>query len=277
MLQQKNSFFLLLGRFTSRRRFSETTKLLIVIFFSSFIFMLDFFKTPYILSLKDYSAELISPIKIFTNKIIELPKILYQYVDLKNENKELRIELEKLQLKTITTSNMKEELLELRKFVNLKYQSDSFEFMEKVLGFDNSIFNSFLLISRTQPSTQKDSVVISSDGLVGIISSVYKKTAKVLPLTASKMFIPVKNDSGEHLILKGTGDNKLISVEIQSSVTKYIKINDTLYTSGEGGIYKAGIPVAKIIDIDQNQTKIYAKPIADLNKLNYIWTIFPIG
>ena len=145
--------------------------------------------------------------------------------------------------------------------------------MVKILGFDDSVFNSFLLISKTQDSTKKDSVVISSNGLIGIVLEVHNKIAKVLPLTASDMFIPVKNNLGEHLILKGVGENKLISLEIQSSTTKYIKINDILYTSGEGGIYKSGIPVAKVVEIDQNKTKIYAEPVANLNTINYVWTM----
>ncbi len=272
-MSQNSSFFLLLGRFTSRRGFSKSTRAFVAVLLFFFIFISDFFKASYITYLKEYSSELILPTKVFINKIIELPKILYHYIDLKNENKELRSELDKLRLKSIITSRMEEELRELRQLVNLKYQSDSFEFMEKILGFDDSIFNSFLLISRTQPSTKKDSVVISSNGLIGLVLEVHNKIAKVLPITASNIFIPVKNDLGEHLILKGMGKNKLISSEIQSSTTKYIKIDDILYTSGEGGIYKSGIPVAKVIEIDQNKTKIYAKPIVDLDTLEYVWTI----
>lgn len=272
-MSQNSSFFLLLERFASRRGFSRSTKLFAAVLLSFFIFISDFLKAPYIAYLKDYSLEFILPAKVFINKIIELPKILYHYIDLKNENKELRSEIDKLKLKSIITSGMEEELRELRQLVNLKYQSDSFEFMEKILGFDDSVFNSFLLISKTQPSTKKDSVVISSNGLIGIVLEIHNKIAKVLPLTASDMFIPVKNNLGEHLILKGVGENKLISLEIQSSTTKYIKINDILYTSGEGGIYKSGIPVAKVVEIDQNKTKIYAEPVANLNTINYVWTM----
>ncbi len=272
-MSQNSSFVLLLGRFVSRRGFSRSTKLLVVVLLSFFIFISDFFKAPYIAYLKDYSLELILPVKVFINRITELPKILYHYIDLKNENKALKVELDKLRLKSIINSGIEKELKELKQFVNLKYQSDSFEFMEKTLGFDGSVFNSFLLISKTQPSTKKDSAVISSNGLVGLVLEVNNKIAKVLPLTASDMFIPVKNDLGEHLILKGTGKNKLISLEIQSSTTKYIKINDILYTSGEGGIYKSEIPVAKVVEIDHNKTKVYAEPVTDLNTINYVWTI----
>lgn len=276
MPNKDNSFFLLLGRFTSRRGFSRSNKLFVFSLLSSFIFISDYFETSYISDLKNYSLSFVLPIKVFANKLIEVPKILYHYVDLKNENKELRFEIDKLKLKSIITLGMEKELKELKQLVNLKYQSNSFEFMEKILGFDDSIYDSFLLISNTQPSTKKDSVVISSNALIGIISDVSEKVARVLPITSSKMFIPVKNESGEHLILKGTGKNELISIEIQSSTTKYLKINDVLYTSGEGGIYKSGIPVAKIVKIDINKTKIYARPISNLNTLNYVWIIYPL-
>lgn len=273
---KNNSFFLLLGRFTSRRGFSRSNRLFIFILLSFFIFISDYFELSYVSYLKNCSISIVIPIKIFANKLIEVPKVFYHYIDLKNENKELRFELDKLKLKTIINSGMEAELSELRQLINLRYQSDSFEFMEKILGFDGSIYDSFLLISNTQPSTKKDSVVVSSNALIGIVFDVYGKFARVLPITNSKIFIPVKNEVGEHLILKGTGKNELSSIEIQSSITKYFKINEILYTSGEGGIYKAGIPVAEITKIDIDKTKIYAKPIANLNILNYAWVMYPL-
>lgn len=268
---KNNSFLFLLGRFASRRGLSIVNKLFIIVLFSVSIIVSDFLDAPYIAYFKHYLVTFSLPIKTFANKIIEMPEALYKYIALKKENEKLKLELERIKLKSVIDSGLENELLELRKIVNLKRQSDSFDFIERVLGFDGSIYDSFLLISATQTPTKKNSVVISSDCLIGVIYELHGKIAKVLPLTNTKMFIPVKTNSGNHLILKGTGKNELVSVELQNYVTKDFKLDDILYTSGEGGVYKKGIPVAKITKIDSQQVKIFAKPIADFDNLNYVW------
>lgn len=272
-----NSFFLLLGKFTSRRGFPNSGKYALFLLISLFMCVSDLCQTNYTQSLNEYLLNLSLPLKCWANKIAEFPKIVYHYVDLKNENKELKLELEKMKLRSIAVSDIENELRELKQVLNLRYDSRLFKYMEKALGFDDSIYSSFLLISATQPTTKRGSIAISSNGVVGLVLNSSANIAKVLPITSSKMFIPVKSNSGEHLILQGTGKDELISVEVQNTNIQSLKPNDILYTSGEGGVYTPEIPVARVSSINESKTQISAKPIADLNRVNYIWTIPPVN
>ena len=271
--RSSDSFFVLLGKFTSRRGLSNKDKIAIASLLSLITSVLDFFGEPHIEMLKNYIDNLVLPIEIFANKLIEIPKLISEYVDVKKENESLKLEIDALKIKTIIATGIEKELEELRKAVNLKYQSNLFNAMEKVLGFEKSIFNSHILISSTQNQTKENSVVITPEGLVGLVIKTSGKTAKVLSITNQKISIPVRTETGEHLIISGTDKNEMISREIKSNTVSELNIGDILYTSGEGGIFKENIPVAKITEINEQKNEITAKPIVEMSKLNFVWIV----
>lgn len=277
-MSQRNddSFFVLLGKFASRRGLSRSERSLIAGILLLLVATFDFFKEPHLNAIKQRMDNVVLPIKVSSSRLIALPKIIDEYVNIKRENESLRLELDALRIKNIVATEANNEVEELRKLVNLKYRSDTFSVMEKFLGHEKSIFSSSILISRTQSSTQEDSIVITPDGVVGIISSVHKDIAKVLPVTCHRIAIPVKSNSGEHLIISGTDKNEMESKEIMSNSVSDLKIGDILYTSGEGGTYTENIPVAKITAIDKTKNTIKADPVANLNKLSFVWIIAPV-
>lgn len=275
ILKKQSSFFVLLGKFRSRREASKADRFFFSTFFFLFVFVLDLFKISYLDISKRFFDDYLIPVKFLANDLMEIPNMISKYVDLKKENEVLRLQVDELRIKTSIVANAEKELAELKKLVNLKYDSNSFEFMEKVLGFDKSIYNSYLLISSTHAATKADSVVISANALVGLIVDSNDNIAKILPITSQKISVPTKTISGEHIILSGTGQKKMFSKEIKSNTISDLKIGETLYTSGAGGVYKKNIPVAKISKIDKIKNEISAKPIVELNKLSFVWVVDP--
>jgi rod shape-determining protein MreC len=195
---------------------------------------------------------------------------------MKNENTKLKLEIEKLKAKAITISEIEKELKELKKVVNLGDSSDTYKYIEKVQGYDNSIYDSFILISAKQEKTKQGAVVISNEGLVGLVYDSKNSMARVLNLTNQKMFVPGVTDKECHLILRGTGKNELISVEIMDNTISNLEIGDIIYTSGEGGTFSKGIPVAEITEINKDKSEILAKPTVNLDKLSFVWITDPV-
>lgn len=273
------SFFVLVGRFASRKNIKESDRYLFYSIFFAIIFVADFCDLSSIDSAKSYISNIVFPLKHMANNIIEIPKLISEYVDIKKENKHLQIELDTLKIKTITAKGTEYELNELKKSINMKYSLSSFRSVEKVLGFDKAIYNSFLIISATQKETKPGGIVISSDGLIGIIFDITDKIARVMTIYDHKINIPVKSESGEHLILSGNGKLGLFSKEIKTSeksVNINLNLGDVLYTSGEGGVFHSNIPVAKISKIDNKKNEIFAEPVANLQSLSFVWIIDPI-
>ena len=142
------------------------------------------------------------------------------------------------------------------------------------MGCETSVYNSYLIISKGHTDIAEDNIVITLDGLVGIVSSVYKKSSKVLPITNSLMAIPVKSNSGIQLIIRGTDKNELISIAVQhKELISKLTVGEILYTSGEGGFYKKDIPVAKVTSVHTKTAEVRATPIVQLSNINYVWII----
>jgi rod shape-determining protein MreC len=207
---------------------------------------------------------------------MKIPQTVLQYVDIKKENASLRLEIDKLKIRAIVASGIEKEFEELKKSINFEYRSDPLKSIERILGFDKSIYNSYLLISVSQENTKEGAIVTVPQGLIGIITKKCKKFAKVLPITNSKILIPTKTDSGEHVILTGTDQNEMISNEIKSNTVTDLKIGEILSTSGEGGIYKKGIPVARITKIDKVKNQLMAKPLAKIDDLDFVSVANPV-
>ncbi len=221
-------------------------------------------------------------IKFVANKIVEFPRSMTSYIIqnniLKKEIEDLRRESDDLKIKIETIKNYEKELGDLKKSLNLNYSISTYKVIERVLGFEYSVFDSFMLISVSHNSIKQGSVVLSSDGIVGIVYLINNDIARVMTITDQKINIPVKSLSGEHIILSGTGKNEMVSSEIKENITSSklnIKPGDILYTSGEGGVFYSDIPVAKVIKIKESGS-ILAEPISKINNISFVWIIDPI-
>lgn len=272
----KGSFFVLIGKFTSRKGVKFSDKYLVLSLFFAIVFSLNFYSFSYFSSINAFLNNVAFPVKHFANNIIEIPKLISEYMDIKRENKRLKLELDDLKIKTLTAEEIIKELKELKKAVNLKYSIDNFCAIERVLGFDKSIYNSFLIISSTHEETKKGSAVISSDGLVGIVFDTIDEVARVVTISDERASIPVMTGSGDHLIISGNGNNKIITKAIreEDSINK-IKVGDKLVTSGEGGTFRSNIPVAEVINVNKEKNEIIAKPICEISNISFVWALKP--
>jgi rod shape-determining protein MreC len=267
--------------FASRKNGGIVWRGCLACFLAGSFIIADFYQVQPVILIKSSLDNLIAPAKIFANKIIELPKLILGLIEIKRENKRLRTEIDELRVQAMGTTNVKQELDELRQSLNLKCSMPKFQSIERVLGSDKSFFESFLLISAKERETKPQSVVISNEGLVGIVYEVHQnKIAKVMMLIDNKLCIPIISKSGERMIIAGDGIGGLESVVICDTHVadrmKNFKIGDVLYTSGEGGVFPRNIPVAKIHKIDTVKGKIHALPITDFKMLNFVMILDPI-
>ncbi|MFA7439363.1 MAG: rod shape-determining protein MreC [Sphingomonadaceae bacterium] len=91
--------------------------------------------------------------------------------------------------------------------------------------------------------------VIAADGLAGRVTEVGQNAARIMLLTDANSRVPVKvMRTGWTGLAIGTGGTLLeFSYDIASGSDR-IRVGDRLVTSGDGGLYPPGIPVAVIID-----------------------------
>ncbi len=111
--------------------------------------------------------------------------------------------------------------------------------------------------------------VIDAHGIMGQVTQVATNVSRVTLITDAGHAIPVlDNRSGLRMLVFGTGDPDSLKVPYLTSASD-IKEGDLLVSSGMGGTFPPGYPVAQVDKIvnDPNEAflAIAAKPAAQLN------------
>ena len=105
------------------------------------------------------------------------------------------------------------------------------------------------------------------------------QNSRVLLLTDGNSAVPVqviRNDI--RVIASGTGQVDQIKLEHIPTSTD-IRQGDVLVTSGLGGVYPEGYPVAKVISVNRDTKRefadISARPVVDFERLRYLLLVWP--
>ena len=105
------------------------------------------------------------------------------------------------------------------------------------------------------------------EGLIGRVVESGPDTARVLLLADAESIIPVRRTrDGLPAIAVGRGDG-LLEIRAANLADGAFQVGDVLITSGTGGIYGPGIPVARIVS--RSRDAILARPFAIPDSLDY--------
>ena len=104
--------------------------------------------------------------------------------------------------------------------------------------------------------------VLAADGLAGRVTDVGRIASRMLLITDGSSRVPVRvQRTGWTGLAIGNGGTLLeFSFDIASG-TDRLRVGDQLLTSGDGGLFPPGIPVAVIVDTEQ--TPPLARPLAN--------------
>ena len=113
-------------------------------------------------------------------------------------------------------------------------------------------------------------VVLDGEYLVGKVVEVNYMTSRILLLSDFNSKIPVSIEpAGVQSILSGSGKDDAIIQYLKEDYT--IEDNAVVYTSGSGGLFKAGIPIGKIKNLDLDLDKERSvKFFSDFSQLRFV-------
>ena len=120
--------------------------------------------------------------------------------------------------------------------------------------------------------------LIDADGLMGQIVDVSGGTSRALLITDITHAVPVQvNRNGVRAIAEGTG--ALESLEIRHiSATTDIRTGDLLVTSGLGGRFPEGYPVAVVTHVERDPGEVFVRvlavPSAALDRTRHVLLVF---
>ena len=143
----------------------------------------------------------------------------------------------------------------------------SHEQLAKVLIDKESPFLRSIIINKgTKHNITKGMTVLNDNYLVGKVVEVNFSTARVLLLSDLNSKTPVTIEPGSvQAILSGTGKN--------SGIIQYSKENlpinagSIVFTSGAGGLFKEGVPVGKIAEINNKKVINF---FSDFSQLGFV-------
>ena len=191
------------------------------------------------------------------NTIKEHYKMYEEFVFLKKSLKDL--EGDKYTLNYLVSENKR-----LRKLID-EYIINSDELVAKVLLDKDSPFLKSIIVNKgSQDNVKIGMAVLDGPYLIGKIVEVNYSSSRALLISDLNSKIPVILEPGNiQSIMSGSG--KTLG-EIQYFKNSDLKISDNklIYTSGSGGIFKAGIPIGKLNE--ENKVEF----LSDLSQLTFV-------
>ena len=186
--------------------------------------------------------------------------ILYKDYDILKK-KLKKIESQKYNIDFLIAENQK-----LKKTLeDVSYSSH--EQVAKVLIDKESPFLRSIIINKgTKHNITKGMTVLNDNYLVGKVVEVNFLTARVLLLSDLNSKTPVTIEPGSvQAILSGTGKNSGIIQYTKENVP--INVGNIVFTSGAGGLFKEGIPVGKIAEINNKKVINF---FSDFSQLGFV-------
>ena len=229
----------------TKQRFS----LLALLFFSIVLIVLGKFNFFAI----NYLKLTINEIIYRTSFVVSMPEKYFGLASREIKNHfELyeNYNLIKKDLNNLTTEKYKIKFLEeenkrLKKIVeDINYTSEAI--IAKVLVDKQSPFLKSIVINKgSKNNITKGMAILHNDYLVGKIVEVNYASSRALLLSDLNSRIPVIIEPGAiQSILSGTGDEYGL-IPYKKKKTP-LDLNSIVYTSGAGGLFKAGLPIGKI-------------------------------
>ena len=245
--------------------------LIFLLIIATMIFLLDTYQFKFIkltkLLINDgiYRLTNIStaPLKflpIINNKITETTFAIKQ-------NKELKVELEKLKNKEFQVEFLKNQNDSLRKILESDTKIKGKSILAKVLIDKDSPYLKSIVINRGSKSgIIKGMPVVDGNYLVGKIVEVNYLSSRVLLLNDLNSRIPITfGKESIQAILSGKGEKKPVLEYLPELYEPYG--NQTVFTSGKDGVFLPGIPVGKT---EMDELNVQVRLFSDPNQLSFV-------
>ena len=227
---------------------------------------------------------LVSPIQYLGTLPQEAVSTLSQYAvrkqHLVDENQSLR-KLQLLQNEKLQRYNsLKAENDKLRALLNTQLQSPSKKKVADIMEVASHPFSQHVVIDKgSSDNVFEGQTVIDDSGIVGQIVSVGNNNSRIILLTDQTHAIPITAvRTGIRGILQGTGNIHRMSLTNIAHETD-IQVGDELVTSGLGGVFDAGYPVAEVTEVIKDASRpfinVSARPIAQINRLKHVLLLWP--
>ncbi|CAG9429061.1 rod shape-determining protein MreC [Providencia alcalifaciens] len=191
------------------------------------------------------------------------------------ENKALRQELLLKKADNLLLEQLKQENARLRELLGSPLRQDEHMMVTQVISGANTPYRDQVVIDKgSNDGVYEGQPVISDKGVVGQVVGTSNFNSRVLLICDTAHALPVqvlRNDI--RVIAAGSGCADDLQLEPLPGNTD-IRVGDVLVTSGLGGRFPEGYPVAVVSAVKHDTQRAYtiisARPSAELQRLRYL-------
>jgi rod shape-determining protein MreC len=138
----------------------------------------------------------------------------------------------------------------------------------RVIGDPGGAYvRSLMVHAGSENGVERGQAAVTGEGLVGRVSEVGSRAARVLLITDLNSRVPVIVEGAQQRALL-TGDNSERPCLRYLDAGAGIKVGDRVVTSGQGGVFPPGLPVGVVASLDGEAPRV--EPYVELSRVEYL-------
>jgi len=219
-----------------------------------------------------------SPVSTVTSGVSNYFRSIANLRSAQDENSGLKQQVEELQLQLKSKEGLTAENDRLKALLGFKEQSKLTVLPARIIGRDPSLwFDSVVINQGSLNGVKLNMPVVANGGLVGRVTAVSPLTAQIDLLTRDKSglgaVIGQVGTSNALGVVMGTSKNGLLEMKYVPGTTD-VQVGQSVFTTGQDGIYPAGLKVGDIVDAksygSSQPYQILIQPAASLDSIQEV-------
>lgn len=233
---------------------------------------------------RGYLQSIVSPLQYIANTPKQFmnwgSENLVTRRSLMDENQRLRIKEIELNEQVMQLDILRKENDRLRALLSSPVKAEMRKMSAEILSVDSDPYKHQVVINRgANEAVYEGQPVLDDKGIVGQVLLVGATSSRVLLISDLTHAIPVRiSRNGIRLIASGTGRLDKLELNHVAHSTD-IRTGDLLISSGLGGVFPEGYPVATVDFVSQDESSQFARvtatPIAEIDRLRYMLLLWP--
>ncbi|WP_230874853.1 rod shape-determining protein MreC [Methylomonas sp. LL1] len=221
-----------------------------------------------VLSLATYPLQVLASLPVDSLK--SLSDTVISYVELQKENQRLKQNQLINDAKLLKLETLEKENIRLRVLLENSFQLGEQVLIAELLSVKLAPYEHTVVVNKgSRFGVHPEQPVLDANGIVGQVIRALPSSSEVMLITDPDHAIPVEvNRNGLRTIAFGTGQPNRLHLPFLANNADIVP-GDLLVTSGLGGVFPAGYPVAVVDKFetrpDKSFANIYATPKARLD------------
>jgi rod shape-determining protein MreC len=216
-----------------------------------------------------------SPVTSVTGSISNYFGSIANLRSAQSENDALKQKIQELQVELKGKEDLSAENERLLGLLELKEKGKYKVLTARIIGRDPSVwFDSAIINQGSLNGVKLNMPVVTDGGLVGRVTAVSPLTAQVDLITRDKSGVGavVGEIAGSNVlgVVVGTSKRDLVEMRYVAGSTD-VKVGQIVYTTGQDGIYPAGLKIGEIVEINSGTAtvphQIFIRPTGRLDSM----------